>query len=117
MLRSASSINKIARNFFRLTRQTMSSIAVHNRQRAMKIDMGKLQGFAERALELSLKSRAKKIHRQELSHIDVILVSDGRMSELHRRFLQLDGSTDVITFQHGEIFISVETARRQARVY
>ena len=28
--------------------------------------------------------------------------------------MQIAGPTDVITFQHGEIFISVETARRQA---
>jgi probable rRNA maturation factor len=43
------------------------------------------------------------------------LVSDRCMSELHRRFLQLEGPTDVITFQDGEIFLSVETARRHAR--
>jgi probable rRNA maturation factor len=93
------------------------SIAVHNRQRAIKIDIVRLQGFAERALELALKSRARKIRPQKLSHIDVILVSDRLMTELHRRFLQIAGPTDVITFQHGEIFISVETARRQASAY
>jgi probable rRNA maturation factor len=37
------------------------------------------------------------------------------MAELHRRFLHERGPTDVITFQHGEIFVSTETARRQAR--
>jgi probable rRNA maturation factor len=37
------------------------------------------------------------------------------MSELHLRFLKIAGPTDVITFQHGEIFVSVETARRAAR--
>ena len=91
------------------------SIAVHNRQRAIKIDVAALQGFAERALELVLKTRVGKSSESQassrdrqdacpaLSHIDVILVSDRRMSELHRRFLQIDGPTDVITFQHGEI--------------
>ena len=93
------------------------SIAVHNRQRATKIDIAALQVFAERALELALKSRAGKARPQKLSHIDVILISDSRMSDLHRRFLQMDGPTDVITFQHGEIFISVETARREASAY
>jgi probable rRNA maturation factor len=93
------------------------SILVHNRQRAIKIDIAGLQTFAERALELSLKSRAQGAHPSKLSHIDVILVSDRRMSELHRRFLQLDGPTDVLTFHHGEIFISVETARRQAGAF
>jgi probable rRNA maturation factor len=53
----------------------------------------------------------------EFSEIDVILVSDRRMSELHHRFMGIDGPTDVITFQHGEIFLSVETAKRQAASY
>jgi probable rRNA maturation factor len=39
------------------------------------------------------------------------------MAELHRRFLKEPGPTDVITFQHGEIFVSTETARRQARSF
>ena len=39
------------------------------------------------------------------------------MAEVHRRFMGVAGPTDVITFQHGEILISVETARRQARAY
>jgi len=39
------------------------------------------------------------------------------MASLHRRFLHQTGPTDVITFQHGEIFISVPTARRQAREF
>ena len=39
------------------------------------------------------------------------------MASLHRQFLNQTGPTDVLTFQHGEIFISVETARRHARVF
>jgi probable rRNA maturation factor len=39
------------------------------------------------------------------------------MAQLHRRFLNEAGPTDVITFQHGEIVISAETARRQARAF
>ena len=45
------------------------------------------------------------------------LISDWRMAVLHRKFLGQSGPTDVLTFQHGEIFISVETARRQARAF
>ena len=91
------------------------AIEIHNRQRAVRINLGKLQSFVRRALALCTKARpARKIASQKLPAIQVILISDRRMSELHRRFLQLGGPTDVITFQHGEIFISVETARRQA---
>ncbi len=52
-----------------------------------------------------------------LPEISILLISDRRMSSLHRRFLNKTGSTDVITFDHGEIFISVETAREHARQF
>ena len=50
-----------------------------------------------------------------LEEVDINLISDRRIAELHRRFMKVGGPTDVITFQHGEIFVSVETARKQAR--
>ena len=39
------------------------------------------------------------------------------MTSLHRQFRNQTGPTDVLTFQHGEIFISVETARKHARTF
>jgi probable rRNA maturation factor len=90
----------------------LSAISVHNRQRAIQIKVEKLQRFAKRALIHSSKLRPSTAFPQQ---IEVNLISDRRMSELHQRFLKLRGPTDVITFQHGEIFISVEMARRQAR--
>ncbi|MEY2550536.1 MAG: putative rRNA maturation factor [Verrucomicrobiota bacterium] len=53
----------------------------------------------------------------EIAEVNVILVSDKRIAEIHRRFLSEPGPTDVITFQHGEIVISAETAARQARQF
>ena len=50
----------------------------------------------------------------KLPKIFVWLISDRRISQLHRQFLGETGPTDVLTFQHGEIFISVETAKRHA---
>jgi probable rRNA maturation factor len=92
------------------------TITVHNRQRTVDLDRSALQDFARRALHQCLKTSAQKTTAlEELTEIDVILVSDRRMAELHRRFLDLSGPTDVITFQHGEIFISTETARKNAR--
>lgn len=90
------------------------SISVHNRQRKIALDRAGLEKFAQRALALCLGQRRAGSCLTNLREVHVVLVSDRRMSELHRRFLKLDGPTDVITFQHGEIFISVETARRQA---
>lgn len=92
------------------------AIIVHNRQRAVRVSLEALQSFAQHALRACLKIPQKKNGvLAKLSEVDVILVSDRRMSELHRRFLHQPGPTDVITFQHGEIFVSTETARKQAR--
>jgi probable rRNA maturation factor len=54
---------------------------------------------------------------RKLSEIFIWLISDRRMALLHQKFLGQSGSTDVLTFQHGEIFISVDTARRHARAF
>jgi len=91
-------------------------ITVVNRQRKIRVKLGTLQGFAEGALRACLKlRRPQSTALATLEELSVVLVSDRRMAELHRRFLQEQGPTDVITFQHGEIFVSTETARRQAR--
>src|SRR4051812_45872460 len=96
--------------------RSQPTITVFNRQRAVAVQGAALQEFAERALEECLKLPARNPDDlSKLHELSVILVSDRRMAELHRRFLQQVGPTDVITFQHGEIFVSTETARRQAR--
>jgi len=91
-------------------------LTVLNRQRAVRVPRLALEEFARRALRECLRIPMKKMSGLvNLAELSVILVSDRRMAELHRRFLNLPGPTDVITFQHGEIFISAETARRHAR--
>jgi probable rRNA maturation factor len=91
-------------------------ITVCNRQRSIRVDTANLQDFAERVLEASFQLHVKKEDRiSNVSELNVILVSDRRIAELHQRFMNLRGPTDVITFQHGEIFISVDMARRNGR--
>jgi probable rRNA maturation factor len=88
---------------------------VCNRQRTVPVKRRALQQFAERAVQACLRVPAQnKSALTSLAAVSVILVSDRRMAELHRRFLGLPGATDVITFQHGEIFVSTETARTNA---
>lgn len=103
------------------TSQTMDlgpAITVHNRQRTIRVPLKALQKFALRALRECLKIPGRKrSDLASLAEVSVLLVSNRRMAELHRRFLHLPGPTDVITFQHGEIFVSVETARSQARLF
>lgn len=91
-------------------------ITVHNRQRIVPIPLAALQQFAIRALAECLRIPGiKGTDLEKNGEISVVFVSDRRIAELHRRFLQASGPTDVITFQHGEIFVSVEMARRNAR--
>ncbi|MGZ5552114.1 MAG: rRNA maturation RNase YbeY [Chthoniobacterales bacterium] len=84
------------------------AITVRNLQRKQRFDCAALQQFAERAL-------AGIPRKHSLGEIDLLLVSDRRIATLHRQFMNIAGPTDVITFQHGEIFVSVETAKRNAR--
>jgi probable rRNA maturation factor len=88
----------------------MPEISLLNRQRARTIDLQPLSRFARRALE-----KVEAIGRTALpAEIVTVLVSDRRISAIHLQFMQIAGPTDVITFHHGEIIISVETAHRQA---
>src|SRR6266850_5354251 len=94
----------------------MKKIAVRNRQRSLRVPLAALQEFAGRALTECLKIPGKRRRGlKSITELNVILVSNRRMAELHRRFLHFPGPTDVITFQHGEIFVSAEMARAHAR--
>lgn len=50
----------------------------------------------------------------QLEEVEVSFVDDITIADVHLRFMDIPGATDVITFDHGEIHISVETAKRQA---
>ena len=93
-------------------------IRVLNRQRRIAVKLDALQAFAESALSVCLKLRPRKCGvLAKLPEVTVVLVSDRRIAQIHRKFMNEPDPTDVITFQHGEIVISVETAKRQARQY
>jgi probable rRNA maturation factor len=94
----------------------LPEISILNRQRKVALDRAELEAFARRALPFCARASGGGC-LTTLSEIDVVLVSDPKISELHRRFMHISGPTDVITFQHGEIFISVETAWRQAEAF
>jgi len=49
-----------------------------------------------------------------LEQIEVALVDDETIARVHGEFMDDPTPTDVITFDHGEIVISVETGARQA---
>ena len=46
--------------------------------------------------------------------IEISLVDDATIARVHEDFMAIPGATDVITFQHGEIIVSLDTAARVA---
>ena len=97
---------------------TVPEICVRNLQRRVPVNVADLQQHAMKVLRRCLQLRTRKrTDLRRLRNVSVWLISDRRMSRLHREFLGQTGPTDVLTFQHGEIFISVETAKRHARAF
>lgn len=91
------------------------SIRVQNAQRKFSADVADLANFSMRAFRRVLALRARPGNVLEtLTDITIVLVSDRRIAALHRQFMNVPGPTDVITFQEGDIFVSVETAQRHA---
>jgi probable rRNA maturation factor len=86
-------------------------LELSNRQRKKRVDLTEFRAFAKEAIARVADFVKPATLPEEVS---VAFVTDRRIAEIHRDFMSVDGPTDVITFQHGEIVISVETAERQA---
>ena len=94
----------------------LPEITVRSLQRTVRVNVAALQEFAQQALQLCFRiPRNEPTQLKRLRAIFVLLISDRRMARLHRQFLKKAGPTDVLTFEHGEIFLSAERARDHAR--
>ncbi|MBS0659291.1 MAG: rRNA maturation RNase YbeY [Verrucomicrobia bacterium] len=88
---------------------------VTNRQRRHPVDVAGLERLGCLAARRCLAHPGPgKQLLAELAEVDVTLVSDRVIARVHAEFSGVPGATDVITFQHGELVISVETAHRVA---
>src|SRR5690348_1610342 len=97
---------------------TGPEIPVRTLQRKIPVNIAELETFAADAVKRCLRlQKGKRTDLRKLREIFVWLISDRRISRLHRQFLGERGPTDVITFHDGEIFISVGTSRRYAKKF
>ena len=86
-------------------------ITISNRQRAVRVDLGWLRRIAVAALEECLPlSGDGRFALRALDEIDIAIVSDAAIARVHVEFMGIPGATDVITFDHGEIVVSAQTA-------
>ena len=83
---------------------------------AAAVDADRLRGAVRATLQK---------HRRTACRLSVAVVDDARMAELHEKYLGKAGPTDCLSFNlgednraeslEGEIVVSAETARREAR--
>jgi len=88
-----------------------------NRQRvvcARQLSLPAARATVKIALPLVLEAERRESVLGQFEEIGIVLVSDQRIAALHDEFMSDPTPTDVITFLHGEIVISAETARREA---
>lgn len=93
-------------------------VTILSRQRRVPLDLAWLRRAADLALPLcAALSDDGAFALRRLDEITVALLSDAAIARLHLDFMQIPGPTDVLTFEHGEIAISAETAGEHAAHY
>jgi probable rRNA maturation factor len=91
------------------------ALELYNHQETHAVLLEGWEEQARRALP-AIMAAAKPHHApiQQLETVEFSLVSDEAIAKVHGEFMGDPTPTDVITFQHGEIIISLDTAKRQA---
>ncbi len=106
------------RIFSHLMPKKITQVFVHNVNKKFRLKVSSLKKLAEKILE---NENAKAV-------LNLIFVDDGYMKRLNRKFLGKNKTTDVLSFPFeldsnkdstflGEVYISLEQARRQAKEY
>lgn len=84
----------------------------------MRIDLPWLRKLAPIALERCREHSADgRFALKQIEEVEVAIVSDRVIADVHLQFMDIPGATDVITFEHGEIVTSAQTAADYARQY
>jgi len=92
----------------------LPKLRIYNRQKAHAIPLPWLRRIGKAALPgcfAALKSPDAPL--ASLPEIEITIVNDTDIARVHGDFLDDPTPTDVITFHHGEILISADTAQRQ----
>ncbi len=93
----------------------MPDIELFDHQSSLPLDLARLLETGRYALPMVLETQGP--HEAELASLETVEVSfvtDEAIAAVHGQFMNNPTPTDVITFHHGEILISTETAMREA---
>jgi probable rRNA maturation factor len=86
------------------------SVTIYQRQRKHRCDVKWLNQAAPLCLA---HLKADDAPLAQLPEIEASIVSDRTIAKVHAQFLDDPTPTDVITFHHGEIIVSADTAARE----
>lgn len=87
---------------------------LHNHHPKRRLPLRWLKHVAQAAIPRCQKAaRSAGAPLLHLDEVEVSLVSDDDIARVHGEFLHDPTPTDVITFHHGEILVSTDTAARQ----
>jgi len=86
-------------------------------EREHPLDLPWLEQLGQCALPRVVAAQRDESVLRDLEEIEITLVDDPTIARVHEDFMDLPDPTDVITFHHGEILISIDTAERQAQEY
>ena len=93
----------------------MPDILIVSRQRSVRYDHGRLNALVKNALPLCLEAAEKlKGPLCGLRRVEFAVFGHRVMARVHREFLGICGSTDVITFPYGEILVCAPVASARA---
>jgi len=94
---------------------TAPGFELYDHQSPLTLDLERLTHLAEAAwLRVIVEPGPEEPALPGLALVEVSFISDEAISQVHAEFLDDASATDVITFAHGEILISTDTAIRQA---
>jgi len=94
---------------------TPPGFELYDHQSQLSLDLERLTRLAEAAWQRVIVAPGpEEPALPGLAVVEVSFISDEAISQVHAEFLDDATPTDVITFAHGEILISTDTAVRQA---
>ncbi len=94
----------------------MVALHLYNRQRRHKANLPWLKKLLKAALPLCQgEATSPEAPLLQLDEIEFSIVGDDEITRVHAEFLDDATPTDVITFHHGEIIVSADTALRQGQ--
>ena len=97
-----------------MSRDALPRVEIYPHADCEGIDLGLLATQVAEAVPFCVESRGGEDPvLPELTEVEVSLVDDATIADVHGEFMGDPTPTDVITFHHGEILVSVDTARRE----